>query len=230
MHLLDFREPLLRPKQEALDVQDLRGLLRIQLRFRGWQLLSLAYTRIDQVFVLWGWIALVIFGTAQFLPMSWKAQAIAWSGLTAVGIIGMTLLAWFWVRVERLRWVIYTWAGLMALGVGLTNWGIWGGQASILINLCPLWLGLSALGYLMTGIGMESKTFVLAALLHGLGIALLPHSQGMPFLFTGLTIGGTLLLLAEIQWDMRPPVETAVLSETEKEFNRQQHLRRLTEA
>ena len=138
----------------------------------------------------------------------------------------MSLLAWFWVRVEQLRWVIYTWAALMLAGVGLTDGGIFLGWGWVLLNLCQLWLGISALGYLLTGWGLRSRTLTAAGAIHILGIALLPYFGAYPFLFSGTVIAGTLLFLSEVQWDMRPPSVSQVLTAEENAFNRVQQERR----
>ncbi|MEO1353364.1 MAG: hypothetical protein AAFW84_32150 [Cyanobacteria bacterium J06635_15] len=236
MVFFNGREPILRRKQTALDIQDLYGLIKVHWQVGDRVVLSLRYTRIDQVFVVWAWITAIIFGVAQFSGVSWAEQAIAWSALTAVGIGVMVYLAWFWVAVERFRWLIYLWAALMALGIGLTDFGIFGGMffgghvlslsVVILMGLCPLWLGLTAVGYGLMGIGMRSRTFLIAAVLHGLAIPTVMLSPSWQFLSTGIVMAGTLALLAEVQWDMRPPQPTAVLSEAERQFNRQQHQRR----
>ncbi|MEB3182617.1 MAG: hypothetical protein VKL59_26805 [Nostocaceae cyanobacterium] len=222
-----FSQPLLREKQEALDFQDLQGLLRLNLQIGNIKLLSGFYTRIDQVFLLWGAISAIIFLTAQFLPISWYTQAIFWSILTVIGTVGMVGLTWFWVSVERLRWVVYYWAILMLAGVTLTDLGIFLGWGEVLMHLCPLWLGLSALGYLGTGLGMRSRTFVIMALIHLAGIILLPYVGGWQFLTTGLVMGLSLLVLAELQWDMRPSIDDYnLLTPEQKEFNRQQQQQR----
>ena len=41
-------EPILRRKQHALDVQDLEGLLRVNLKIKDLELFSGFYTRIDK--------------------------------------------------------------------------------------------------------------------------------------------------------------------------------------
>lgn len=227
MDFFNTSGPLLRRKQEAMDLQDLRGLLRIDWRVGNFELFSSSYTRIDQIFLVWGWITVIIFATAQFLPISWHSQAIMWSGLTTVGVASMSLLAWFWVKVERLRWVVYAWAALMMLGVLLTDCGIFWGWSWVLINLCQLWLSLIAVGYLLTGWGVRSRTFCLAGIIHLIGLALLPYFSSLPFLFTGSVIAGTLLFLAEVQWDMRPPSDSVLLSDEENRFNREQQERRM---
>ena len=231
MSFFDPTVPILRCKQEALDVQDLEGLLCIDLRLGALSLFSSFYTRIDQVFVVWGWITLAIFSIAQFFPLSWQIQAIFWSVLTLVGCATTIWLTWFWVSVERLRWVAYLWVGLMLLGVSVTDYGVFCGCGNILLNLCPLWLGISAVGYAATGLGMRSRTFLLASIIHVLGIMALPYFPGWQFLATGSIMAGSLLLLAELQWDMRSPqAESALLSEEQRQFNRQQQELRLMES
>src|SRR5919202_892023 len=107
MSFFNPSEPILRSKQEALDFQDRQGLLRIDIKIGQKTLISAFYTRIDQVFVLWGVISAAIFITAQFLPISWVIQAALWSVLTLMGTVTMVTLTHFWVKVERLRWVLY---------------------------------------------------------------------------------------------------------------------------
>lgn len=229
MTFFNSTEPLLRCKQTALDIQDLRGLLRIHWQVGRKTLISTAYTRIDQVFVLWGVITGIIFTTAQFLPIGWDVQAIAWSVLTLVGTIGMEVLTRFWVKVERLRWIVHLWIGLMLAGLLLTDLSIFFGWGAILTRLCPLWLVLTAVGFMGTGLGMRSRTFFLTGLLHLLSLGLLPHLVGWQYLGTGILMAGSSLLLAELQWDMRPPIESSKLTQEEKEFNRRQHqMRQLT--
>lgn len=219
-------EPLLRRKQHALDIQDLCGLLRIDLRLGSRQVYSALYTRVDQAILLWGLLTLGMFSLAQFLPWSWQGQAIVWTGVTWVGVAGMLGLTWFWAQVERLVWVVLAWAGLLSMGTLITDWGIFGGQPWILTHLCHLWLAVGTVGYLLTGMGLQSRTFLLAAGLHLGGLSLLPWVPGWSFLTTGLIMGGTLLFLAELQWDMRLPQASTRLSETERQFNHYQRQQR----
>jgi hypothetical protein len=215
--------PIFRSKQSEVDYQDQVGLLRIQWRLGERTILSRFYTRIDQIFVLWGVITGAIFGLAQFCPINWTTQAWLWSSLTGLGILGMVGLAWFWVSVERLRWVICVWAGLMAFGLFWTDLGVLGGCWPILLYLCPIWLGLSAVGYFLTGIGMHSRAFLMACGLHLISIPLLPYTGSWQFLSTGVIMAGSLLFLSEVQWDMRPPSEFAQLTPAQKQHNQQQH-------
>ncbi|MEM7555361.1 MAG: hypothetical protein AAF378_14910 [Cyanobacteria bacterium P01_A01_bin.84] len=226
MSFLTLSQPLLRDKQENLDYQDLQGIWRIDGKIGNIRLLSGFYTRIDQVFIVWGLICAAIFIIAQYLPVSWVTQALLWTTLTVIGTAIMTVLTWFWVSVERLRWLIYAWVILILGGVILTDAGIFLGWGQVLIRLCPLWLGLSAIGYLVTAWAVKSRTFVITAAIHLLGIVLLPYFGGKQFLITGLFMGLSLLLLAEFQWEMRPPINYDVLTAEQKEFNKLQHLRR----
>lgn len=227
MTLSNFAEPLLRDKQQDLDFQDLQGLWRIDWKIKDVTLYSGFYTRIDQVFIIWGAIAAAIFATAQFVTLSWTTQAIVWSALTVVGTVGMVSLTWFWVSVERLRWVVYGWAILILGGLALTDLGIFLGWGEILLRLCPLWLGLSAVGYFLTGLGLRSRALVFTSFIHLLGILVLPYVAAWQFLATGGVISCSLLLLAQLQWDMRSPIEYDLLTLEQKQFNqRQNELRR----
>ena len=225
MTFFNLSEPIFRPKQHALDFQDRQGLLKFKLEIKNKTLLSTIYTRIDQVFVSWGLISAIIFFTAQFAPIDWLTQAIFWSVLTVVGTAIMTVLTYFWVGVERLRWVLYGWIVLMLGGLVVTDLGIFLGWGQILMHLCDIWLILSAVGYVLTGIGLRSRAFFASALFHLLGVVILPYCLGWQFLATGLVMTVNLLVFAETQWDMRPPIENyGVLTEEEKEFNRLQYL------
>lgn len=231
MPLFNSGSPIIRRKQHALDFQDRQGLLTLKLQIKHKTLFNSIYTRIDQVFVVWGLITAVIFFTAQFAPIDWVTQAAFWSTLTLVGTIGMTMLTHFWVKVERLRWVLYAWIVLMLGGVALTDLGIYFGSGTILMNLCHLWLGLSAIGYFCTGWGLRSRAFFISGLFHIVGILILPYCIGWQFLVTGLVMTANLLMFAETQWDMRPPIDNyGILTEEQKEFNRQQYLIRQTES
>lgn len=223
MVLFKKTEPIFRRKQKDLDVQDLTGLIRLQLQVRRRTLLHRFYTRIDQVFVLWGSVTAAIFITAQFSPLSWTLQAWLWSGLTLVATGTMTWLTFFWVRVERLQWVLALWSVLMITGVIVTDLGIFLGLGQVLMHLCELWLGLCAIGYLGTGLGARSRAFLLAGTIHLMGILLMPYVLGWQFLSAGLIMAGSLLVFAETQWDMRPPIEDyALLSSEQRQFNKQQ--------
>jgi hypothetical protein len=229
MTFFNASEPLIRCKQEHLDVQDRAGLLRLRWQIGNITLFSGLYTRIDQTFLLWGLVTAGIFFTAQFVPISWSTQAIIWSTLTLVGTGVMTVLTLFWVKVERVSWILYCWAILMITGLVLTDCSIFACWGGLLLHLCDLWLGLSAIGYFCTGYGLRSRTFILIGLTHLLSIPLLTLVAPWQYLTTGIIMAGCLLLLSELQWDMRSPIENTLLSEEQKEFNRiQKHLRQKT--
>lgn len=230
MSLLNSAEPIIRRKQHALDFQDRQGLLALKLQISNRTLFNSIYTRIDQVFVVWGLITAIIFFTAQFATIDWITQAALWTILTLAGTASMTVLTHFWVKVERLRWVLYSWIVLMLLGVGITDFGLYYGSGTVLMNLCHIWLALSAVGYFATGFGLRSRAFMLAGLFHLAGIVILPFCLGWQFLVTGLVMTANLLMFAETQWDMRPPIDNyGLLTEEQKEFNREQYLIRQTE-
>lgn len=221
--MFNLSTPLLRIKQKEVDIQDLCGLLKIHWQVGQTTIINNIYTRIDQVFVIWAVIIMGIFITAQFSPINWQSQAILWSILTIFGTVGMICLSYFWVLVEQLLWVVLLWAGLMLFGLGITNIGIFGSVPGILANLCPLWLGLSAFGYIVMGWGMYSRTFILMGIWHLLGILFLPYLLGWQFLTTGLIMASSLFLLSELQWDMRPPIESKILTSEEIGFNQRQN-------
>ncbi|MDJ0741986.1 MAG: hypothetical protein QNJ32_01355 [Xenococcaceae cyanobacterium MO_167.B27] len=227
MSFFNLSEPIFRNKQDALDFQDRQGLLQFKITIKDKTLFSVFYTRIDQVFVIWSLISAVIFFTAQFAPIDWITQAIFWSILTVIGTVGMSLLTYFWVRVERLRWVLYTWVILMLGGVIVTDLGIFWGLGKVLMHLCDMWLILSAVGYMATAIGLRSRAFVVSGLFHLLGIVILPYFMGWQFVITGLIMTLNLLVFAETQWDMRPPTDNYdLLTEEQKIFNQEQFLLR----
>ena len=218
-------EPLLRSKQQELDIQDLSGAWHFRYSILG-QTFSSIYTRIDQIFALWGLMSVIIFTSAQVWHVSWQQLALGWSGLTVVGVFSMVAMVRFWARVERLMWLVYSWAALMLVGTAITDWGVFGYVGPVLVNLCPLWLGLCAVGYGLTGWGIRSRTFLGLTLLHVVAAFTVTQLGAWQYAATGLIIGGSLLLLTQLQWDMRPPIEYAMLSEEQQLFNRQQHLLR----
>lgn len=222
MSFFNSAEPILRSKQEELDFQDRQGLLCFNLKIGDKTLISAFYTRIDQVFILWGLITAQIFITAQFAPISWVIQAGLWTVLSLIGMVGMIVLTHFWVKVERLMWLLYCWAILMLIGVAITDFGIFFGCGQLLMCLCPIWLGLIGFGYFCTGIGMRSRAFSIASLIHFLGIVFLPFVGGWQFLTTGLVMTINLLVFAGVQWDMRPPIDYNLLTPEQRRFNEEQ--------
>ncbi|WP_242058540.1 hypothetical protein [Microcoleus sp. FACHB-SPT15] len=193
--------PLLCRKESAFALPDVPGVWRFHLQIGNTTLLSTFYTRLDQACIVWGVISAIIFIAAQFLPISWTTQAIWWSSLSLIGTVGMVVLTPSWIREEGLGWILDSWIFLMLFGLVITDLGIFLGWPEVLMNLCPLWLGLIALGYFCTGVGMRSRTLTLTGLVHLLSIWILPYCGAWQFLATGIITGGSVLLLAEFQWD-----------------------------
>jgi hypothetical protein len=230
MTFFNSAEPLFRPKQNALDIQDLRGVINLHVRVGSRTFIHAHYTRIDQIFMLWAIVAALIFMTAQFSPLAWSTQAPIWTGLTLGASIVMGRWSWYWTGVERLRWLLWLWSAVLLLGVGLTDLSIYGGWGNVMGHLCHLWLLLCAIGYGGTGLGLRSRSLFLIALIHGLGIPLLSVTGSLQFLVTGLVMAITLVLLGEYQWDMRSPIEFATLTPEQQRFNQQQsQLRQVAE-
>lgn len=192
---------IFRKKVPNLEIQNIPGIWLVNLRVGNVTIYSTFYTRIDQACILWGIISLVIFITAQFFPINWNQQAILWSIISLIGTVGMVKLTRWWVRAEKLDWILDAWVILMVGGVILTDLSIFLEWGKMLIHLSELWLGLVAIGYFCTAAGMRSRTFTLIGILHLLGILLLPYVGGWQFLTTGIIMGGSALLLAELEWD-----------------------------
>ncbi|EAZ92020.1 hypothetical protein [Crocosphaera chwakensis] len=202
MNLLHQTKPILRRKQRDLYCQEYQSLVSLYLKIAGKTIYSGLYSCLDQVCLIWGLIVAAIFLTAQFSPISWTTQAIAWSILTIAGTLAMMILTHFWVKQRQLNWILYTWVILMGGGIILTDCGIFLGWGMILTNLSHLWLGLCSLGYTVTGLGLNSRALLLVGLGHLLGILILPHVMGWQFLATAIIMVMSLLILAETQWDI----------------------------
>lgn len=193
--------PIVTRKKSAFAIQDLPGLWRIHWQLFGITILSTFYTRHDQACLLWGVLSAIIFMMAQFMALSWITQALLASVLTLIGMAGMLCLTWYFTKIPTLSWILYGWTGLMGTGILLTDLGIFLGWGQILMHICPLWLGLSAIGYGAMGVGMRSRAFLLVSLLHLITIGLLPYLSPWQPLTTGLVISGSVFLIAELQWD-----------------------------
>jgi hypothetical protein len=212
MTFFNYSIPLLRRKQLNMDVQELEGLLQVQFPLGKDRFYSKFYTCLDRACLLWSLLLIPMFGTAQFFPVSWILQAGLWSVLGLGGTAAMVSMTYSWVKIERLTWVLYGWVILMLLGLVLTDLGIFLGWDKVLANLCPLWLGISGIGYLGTGFAVRSRALLAASLFHVSGILILPYTGGWSFLFTGTLMVFSLLVLAELQWDMRHPINYAALT------------------
>jgi hypothetical protein len=195
-------EPILRLKEHELTPQDQKNLWSIDWQIGPTTLLQLFFTRIDQVFLIWGLLTLIIFTTAQFLPIDWMVQADIWTVLALAGIVLMTFLSWCWAATEKVTWLIACWVIVIGVGVLLTYLSIINAWEGILLHLGPLWLILSACGYLVTGLALHSKALTLTAILHGLSALVFMVYTDWQFLGTGLIHAGSLFLLGAYQWDM----------------------------
>ncbi|MEG4043574.1 hypothetical protein [Microcoleus sp. Pol17_C1] len=206
MTFFNYSVPPLRRKQLNIEVQELEGLWQVQFPLGKDRFYSQFYTCLDRTCLLWSLLLIPIFGTAQFFSVSWMLQAGLWSALSLVGTAAMVSMTYSWVKIERLIWVLYGWVILMLLGLLLTDLAIFLSWGKVLANLCPLWLGMSGIGYLGTGFAVRSRALLAASLLHLLGILILPFTGSWSFLFTGTVMVFSLLVLAELQWDMAQPV------------------------
>jgi hypothetical protein len=223
MTFFNYSVPPLRRKQLNLDIQDLEGIWYVQFPLGKQRIYSRFYTRLDRACLLWSLLLIPMFGTAQFLPVSWALQAGLWSVLSSIGTAAMVNWTYYWVKIERLTWVLVAWVILMLLGLLLTDLGIFLGWGKVLANLCPLWLGMSGIGYFVTGLAVRSRALLIAGLVHLLGIVILPYTGSWLFLFTGSVMVLSLLILAELQWDMRRPIDCAGLTPEQQDFNYKQH-------
>jgi hypothetical protein len=201
MDFFDYSVPPLRRKQPLVTIEDLEGLWYINWQVGKITLYSTFYTRIDQACILWSLLLIPMFVTAQFFSVDWNLQAALWTILSCVGVVVMVAWTKFWVTARQVNWVLHCWVVLMVSGLILTDFSIFFGWYHILLNLCPLWLGLCALGYLCTGLGVRSRTVFFIGILHLLGIFILPYIASWQFLSTGALMVFCLLTLAEFQWD-----------------------------
>ena len=194
----------------ALAMQDLGGLLKVHWRKRMTAVACcMTFTEIDQAFVLWGLATLVIFSLAQFSHMSWNHQAIVDAAITGAAIANTSGLTWPIAIIAKLRWVVCLWAVLMAIGVVLTAHGIFSGVGWILLNLCPLWLGLCAVGYAAMAVGMRSRCFAAAAIVHAFAALGIDHLSLYQFAGSGLVIALTLFFFSVVPWDMQAEEEAS---------------------
>lgn len=189
-------------KQSLIDPVDLHGVIKIQFGHPDKKIFASTYfTRLDQALILWGIAIAAIFLVAQFYWLDWFTQARLWSILSCLVVAISSKLTWFWVATRNQRWIIYLWSLLVLAGLGLTDYGIFAGWALVLRNLCALWLGLSAVGYVVTGIGIHARALLLTGIAHGVTILVLRLMPAHQFLLTGSVMSISLLLLAMFHWD-----------------------------
>lgn len=164
---------------------------------------SICFTEIDQAFLVWGAVTSVIFAIAQFSTISWATQAMLDAALTGAGIAITSGLTWAIASSAKLRWVIFLWAGLMIVGTIATTYGIFYSSALVLSNLCLLWLGLCVVGYGAMAIGMQSRCFTAACLVHLVAIPALSYTLSCQFFTSGLVMALTLFFFSVVPWDMQ---------------------------
>jgi hypothetical protein len=193
--------PILTRKPSVLETPASPGNWRVQWQLRNYLLWSSCYTRHDQACLCWGFITASIFSIAQFLPINWTTQALIASSLTGLSSFGMAWLTWRYTHVDQLAWILYTWLLLMLIGSALTNLSLWYSWSHILILLCPLWLAICGIGYLITALGMRSRLILLCSAIHFLTIFLLPFVGIWQILLTGIVISASVTALSELQWD-----------------------------
>jgi hypothetical protein len=201
MNFFNNSVPPLRRKQATSEDYHLQGFWQVSWQIFNKPIYSNFYTRLDQSFLLWGFAIAPMFITAQFLPVSWNLQAILWSILSLFATTGMIYWTHYWVKQRQVCWILYCWVVLMLLGVVLTDVGVFLGRGEILVNLCPMWLGLCSFGYFCTGLTIRSRTLLFTGVIHLLGIFILPYVDGWQFLVTGSVMFFCLFLLAELEWD-----------------------------
>jgi len=166
----------------------------------------ICFTEIDQAFLIWGALTLVMFSMGQFSTLNWATQAIADAVLTGIGIATTSGLTWAIASSAKLRWVILLWAVLMSAGTIATAYGIFYGSALILANLCLLWLGLCAAGYGVMAVGMRSRCFTAAFWVHLSAIigftSTVAYTANWQFFSSGLVMASTLFFFSVVPWDM----------------------------
>ena len=187
-------------KQSPLDAVDLHGVIKIQFGQPDKIAISTYLTRLDQALIVWGIVTAIIFGVAQSYRIDWYTQAIVWSVLSVITVGISTRLAWFWVATRNQRWLIYGWSLLVVAGLCLTDYGIFTGWGLLLRHLCGLWLGISAIGYIITGVAIQAQALILTGIIHIGAIPCLTVLPARQFFLTGLVMSFSLWLLAIVKW------------------------------
>ena len=188
-------------KQILVDPVDLHGVLCIRFGGQDKSFISTYLTRLDQALILWGVVTAAIFLIAQFYPLDWSLQSIVWSVLSGGAILASGRLTWFWVSTRNQRWILYFWSFLVVVGLCLTDYGIVLGWGIVLGNLCSMWLAISALGYLITGIGIRAWALILMSFVHLCAIPSLMLFPAWQFFLTGVVMSSSLFCLAAFQWE-----------------------------
>lgn len=194
-------QPIFCLKQTLPAEDERRGLITLNHRLPIGIRLETYYTRLDQALLLWGGVAAVIFLLGQFSQIDWRTQAAVDSVLTLAAVAATVVLTWRWATVKGARWAIGLWSTLMIGAIGFNDYGIWVGNGLILRHLCTGWLGICALGYLATAIGMRSRALGCVGLLHLGTVPLLGVASAWQFLLTGSVLAVSLWVLGTLQWD-----------------------------
>ena len=161
MTFFNASEPLIRCKQEHLDVQDRDSPVATPLA--NWKYYSFLRTLYPH---RPNFSALGFGDRGNFFYGSVFPHQLELSGDSVVNFdsnwyCGNGCFDFVLGRVERVSWILYSWAILMITGLVLTDCSIFAGWGGLLLHLCDLWLGLSAIGYFCTGVGLRSRTFLL---------------------------------------------------------------------
>lgn len=192
--------PIFQLKRVLIDPVDLHGVLYIQWGSKNRTFISTYLTQLDQALAVWGGVTAIIFCVAQFYTLSWTVQMVVWAILSTTAMLVCNRLAWFWVTTRQKRWILYTWSILVLIGLSLSAYGIFAGQGLILGNLCSIWLGVCAIGYFITGVGIQAPALSLMGTIHLGAIPVLTALPSWQFLLTGATMSSCLFCLAAFQW------------------------------
>lgn len=196
-------QPIFCFKQTLPPPEERIGLITLRYPLPGGTVRETYYTRLDQALILWGGVTAIIFLTAQFSYWDWHTQAIADSTLTVSATWLTGKLAWPWATARKARWVVGFWSGLMLSAIVLSDYGIVTSNSLILQHLCTGWLGVCALGYFVTAIGMKSRALTLVAMVHLCAVLVVREFIPWQFLLTGSILTLSLCLLGTLQWDHR---------------------------
>ena len=201
--------------------QNARHLITQLVRPPLQHLSDITFTEIDRAFLVWGTLTIIIFSLAQFSPLSWQTQSAIDAALTGLGIASTAQLTWRLAHSENLSWVICLWAVLMAGGMIATAYGIFCSIGIILINLCPMWLGICALGYFAMGLGLGSRSFSAASVVHAIAVLFLILHPSHQFLTSGLVIALTLFFFSFVPWDMKETEAEELCGVKPKEYSKE---------
>ena|SRR4028119_508548 len=115
----------LRRKQTNFELHSYQKLWYFHWQIGKHRFYSTVYTQLDQACILWALLLMPMFMTAQFSSASWTVQASLSSVFSLVGLAAMVGFSEDWVRVKRVRWVVYCWVILILVGLLLCAiaWG-----------------------------------------------------------------------------------------------------------